>query len=136
MADPDDAGRDRGEEPPAVDDLNVSDIEEDAPADEPGTADGGAHAHEVVHALGGVAQELGQVPSVNPQGQVGRVLDLTERLPYCIGAIHVVPGTGGHRRACRKRPSRPRSQYKHGLRSRHPGKRGPGGNPCTETDGR
>lgn len=41
MADPDDAGRDRGEEPPAVDDLKVSDIEEDAPADEPGTADGG-----------------------------------------------------------------------------------------------
>ncbi|MCU0243797.1 MAG: hypothetical protein MUE80_03415 [Acidobacteria bacterium] len=30
MADPDDAGRDRGEEPPAVDDLKVTDIEEDA----------------------------------------------------------------------------------------------------------
>lgn len=41
MADPDDAGRDRGEEPPAVDDLKVIDIEEDAPADEAGAADGG-----------------------------------------------------------------------------------------------
>lgn len=41
MADPEDAGRDRGEEPPAVDDLKVTDIEEDAPADEAGAADGG-----------------------------------------------------------------------------------------------